>query len=323
MFAGSDETSQRLGHFYRLVADEFGCGFLNAGDHIVSSALDGIHLDAVRAAQAWTGRGGQSTRDVALSADSKLHALVRPPGDSFASAISSTAAQIDVELAQRQHQAYREALNQAGVAVEVLPPDERYPDSCFMQDPALVIGGKAIIARPGAASRLGEEALVAPLLRTRFETVELTPPATLEGGDVLVLPDHVYVGRSSRTNAAGVEQLRAALAPMPVDVIPVCGLLHLLSGVTYLGRQTLLAVDALAGSPEFAGMKVLVVPGEEAYACNVLALGDWVIAPAGYDKTISLLEANGFRVLPVPVSEFTKADGGVTCLSLLFEHQLD
>ena len=133
----------------------------------------------------------------------------------------------------------------------------------------------------GATSRLGEEGLVAPLLRAHFPTVELTPPATLEGGDVLVLPDHVYVGRSSRTNAAGVEQLRRGLAPMPVDVIPVCGLLHLLSGVTYLGRQTLLAVEAMAGQPEFAGMQVLVVPDNEVYVCNVLALSDWVIARPG------------------------------------------
>jgi dimethylargininase len=255
----------------------------------------------------------------AASGARQLHALVRPPGDSFASALSSTGAQIDARLAQQQHAGYCQALVQAGVEVEVLPADERYPDSCFMQDPALVIRGKAIIARPGAASRLGEERLMAPLLRQRFPAVELTAPATLEGGDVLVLPEHVYVGRSDRTNAAGIEQLRAALRPFPVDEIPVTGLLHLLSGVTYLGRNTLLAVGGMAGRPEFDGMNVLVVPDEEAYACNVLALGEWVVAPAGYDKTIALLEQNGFRVLPAPVSEFTKADGGVTCLSLIYE----
>lgn len=249
----------------------------------------------------------------------RLHALVRPPGDSFASAISSTGATIDARLAQQQHAGYCRALVQAGVEVEALPADERYPDSCFMQDPALVIRGQAIVARPGATSRLGEERLVAPLLRQRFPTVELAGPATLEGGDVLVLPDRVYVGRSDRTNAAGIEQLRDAVAPLPVDEIPVTGLLHLLSGVTYLGRNTLLAVAGMAGRPEFAGMRVVVVPDEEAYACNVLALGDRVVAPAGYEKTIALLEANDFQVLPVPVSEFTKADGGVTCLSLIYE----
>jgi dimethylargininase len=188
-----------------------------------------------------------------------------------------------------------------------------------MQDPALVVRGRAVIARPGAASRRGEEALVAPLLRERLPTVELVSPATLEGGDVLVLPDRVYVGRSDRTNAAGIEQLRAALYPLPVEEIPVAGLLHLLSGVTYLGRDTLLAVSSMAARPEFAGMNVLIVPDEEAYACNCLALGEWVVTPAGYPGVTALLEGAGFRTLPVPVSEFAKADGGVTCLSLLWE----
>ncbi len=249
----------------------------------------------------------------------RLHALVRAPGQSFAAAISSTGAAIDVKLAQEQHAAYCRALGQAGITVEALAPDERYPDSCFMQDPALVIAGQAIIARPGALSRRGEETLVEPVLRGRFPTTTaLQAPATLEGGDVLVLPHHVYAGLSDRTNAAGIAQLRAALAPLPVDEIPVSGLLHLLSGVTYLGRGTLLAVKEMAGRPEFQGMKVLVVPDDEAYACNVLALGDCVVAPAGYHKTIALLSAEGFEVLPVPVTEFTKADGGVTCLSLVY-----
>jgi len=202
--------------------------------------------------------------------------------------------------------------------VEVLPPDERYPDSCFMQDPAFVVDGKAIVARPGAASRRGEELLVAPLLEQHFPTVRIEAPGTLEGGDVLVLPDRVYVGDSDRTNRAGIEQLRAALHPLPVEAIPVQGLLHLLSGVTYLGRNTLLAVEALAGRPEFEAMQVLRVPAGEEYACNVLGLGETVIAPAGYGRTAALLAHHGFEVLAVPVGEFTKADGGVTCLSLIW-----
>jgi dimethylargininase len=246
-------------------------------------------------------------------------AFVRPPGDSFAQAISSTGEVIDVARAREQHAAYVAALRVAGVAVEELPPSEAFPDSCFMQDPALVVRGRAVIARPGATSRRGEEALVAPLLRERLPAVEIVPPGTLEGGDILVLPDRVYVGRSERTNADGIRQLRAALHPLPVEEIPVAGLLHLLSGVTYLGRNTLLAVREMAGRPEFAGMDVWVVPDEEAYACNALGLGDAVIAPAGYERTAALLREAGFRVLTVPVSEFAKADGGVTCLSLVWE----
>jgi dimethylargininase len=246
-------------------------------------------------------------------------AFVRQPGVSFAQAISSTGAVIDVARAREQHAAYVVALRLAGVAVEELPPSEAFPDSCFMQDPALVIGGRAVIARPGAASRRGEEALVAPLLREQLPTVEIVAPGTLEGGDVLVMPDRVYVGRSERTNAEGIRQLRAALHPLPVDEIPVGGLLHLLSGVTYLGRNTLLALREMAGRSEFAGMDVLVVPDEEAYACNALGLGDRVVAPAGYERTADLLRGAGFHVLTVPMSEFAKADGGVTCLSLVWE----
>lgn len=246
-------------------------------------------------------------------------AFVRPPGESFARAISSTGASIDVAVAREQHAAYRSALRIAGVEVTELPSSESFPDSCFMQDPALVVRGRAVIARPGAASRRGEEALVAPLLRERLPTVEIMPPATLEGGDVLVLPDRVYVGCSHRTNAEGIAQLRAALRPLPVDEIPVEGLLHLLSGVTYLGQNTLLATERMAQRPEFAGMDVLVAPDDEAYACNCLGMGEFVIAPAGYERTARLLEGVGFRVLRVPVSEYAKADGGVTCLSLIWE----
>ena len=139
------------------------------------------------------------------------YALVRPPGASFAQAISSSQAAIDVALAQAQHAEYRQALAEAGVTVEVLPPDERYPDSCFMQDPAMVIAGRAIINRPGAASRQGEEETLVELLAPRFPTTRIIPPGTLEGGDVLILPDRVVVGRSDRTNRAGIAQLVVAL----------------------------------------------------------------------------------------------------------------
>lgn len=245
------------------------------------------------------------------------HALVRPPGTSFVRAISSSQAAIDVPLAQAQHAEYCQALLAAGLQVEALPPDERYPDSCFMQDPALVIDGIAIIARPGAASRHGEEELVAQALTGRFPLAHIVPPGTLEGGDVLVLPDRVVVGRSARTNRAGVAQL-AAVAPRPVHEVPVRGYLHLLTAVTHLGGGMLLAVEGFEVPPALAGYPVLRVPAAEGYACNALGIGDKVILPAGYPRTAALLRAHGFEVLPVPTTEFAKADGGVTCLSLVW-----
>ena len=262
------------------------------------------------------------------------HALVRPPGASFAQAISSSQAVIDVALAQAQHAEYRQALAEAGVAVEVLPPDERYPDSCFMQDPAMVIAGRAIINRPGAASRRGEEGALVELLAARFPTTRIVAPGTLEGGDVLILPDRVVVGRSDRTNRAGIAQLVVALADLtsppwleglpnlsglaglPVLEAPVAGYLHLLSAVTHLGDGTLLAVEDFDLPPALAGFPVLRVPADEGYACNALGIGDKVILPAGYPKTAATLKAHGYDVLLVPTTEFAKADGGVTCLAL-------
>jgi dimethylargininase len=261
------------------------------------------------------------------------HALVRPPGASFAQAISSSQAAIDVALAQAQHAEYRQALSAAGVQVECLPPDERFPDSCFMQDPAMVIRGRAIINRPGAASRLGEEDALVELLAARFPTTRIVAPGTLEGGDALILPDRVVVGRSDRTNRAGIAQLVVALAgrgdltgsanlsglpDLPVLEAPVAGYLHLLSAVTHLGDGTLLAAEDFVLPPALAGFPVLRVPTDEGYACNALGIGARVILPIGYPKTAATLKAHGYDVLLVPTTEFAKADGGVTCLSLVW-----
>ncbi len=247
-------------------------------------------------------------------------ALVRPPGESFCRAISSSAAQIDVALARRQHAEYCQALRAAGLSVEVLPADERFPDSCFMQDPAVVIAGRAIIGRPGAESRRGEEAALIAALADRFPLHRIAAPGTLEGGDVLILPDRVVVGRSARTNAAGIAQLAVALSDtgLPVYAAPVEGYLHLLTAVTRLDDGSLLAVEGWPLPAPLAGLKVLAVPQAEAYAANVLAIGTRVIMPAGYPRVAAMLTAHGFEVLPVPMSEFAKADGGVTCLSLVW-----
>jgi len=248
------------------------------------------------------------------------HALVRPPGDSFRRAIRSNPAQIDVLLAQRQHAEYAQALAAAGLTVEALPPDERFPDSCFMQDGAVVIAGRAIIGRFGAESRRGEEDAVAAALAGRFPLSRISAPGTLEGGDVLVLPDRVVVGRSGRTNAAGIAQLAVALADagLPVYAAAVEGYLHLMTAVTYLGQGMLLAVEGWPLPAPLADLRVLYVPKAEAYAANVLAVGDKVVMPAGYGRTAAMLQALGFTVLPVPLSEFAKADGGVTCLALVW-----
>ncbi len=248
------------------------------------------------------------------------HALVRPPATSFTQALSSQHLPINLEIARAEHAEYCQALNAAGLAVEILAPDERYPDSCFMQDPALVIQEHAIIGRMGAPSRAGETELAAEALAARFPLSHITEPGTLEGGDVMVLPGRVLVGESARTNAAGIQQLRTILAPLglPVVSVPVSGYLHLLSAAEYVGENILLATPDFAAQPAFAGLDVIVVPPEEAYAVNVLAIGNNVILPAGYPRVAELLHARGLDLLPVPMSQFAAADGGVTCLSLVW-----
>jgi dimethylargininase len=247
-------------------------------------------------------------------------ALVRPPGASFAQALSHSPAAPDVRLAQAQHAEYCQALAAAGLAVEALPPNERYPDSCFVQDTAVVVGGRAVIGRLAAASRQGEEETVADRLASLFPADRIIPPGTLEGGDVLILPDRIIVGRSGRTNAAGVSQLVAALAPLgiPVYSVPVGSSLHLLTVMTYLGQNVLLAAEDARLPAVLTDLDVVRVPPTEAYAANALAANGCVILPAGYPATAAAVRGRGFTVLPAPMSEFATADGGVTCLSVVW-----
>src|SRR5581483_5051535 len=227
---------------------------------------------------------------------------------------------IDAELAQRQHAEYVAALRETGIQVERLDADERYPDSCFMQDPALVLAGIAILNRMGAPTRTGEPDLIADLLGERFETQRIYAPATLEGGDVLIVGERLIVGESGRTNMDGIEQLRAIVAPrgFHVESTPVCDFLHLSTAATYAGQGILLVHEDFPQTAVFANLKKILVPREEGYAANVLAIGDSVIMPAGYPKTSAQLRAYGFKLLEVPMSEFCKANGGVTCLSLIW-----
>jgi dimethylargininase len=247
---------------------------------------------------------------------------VRPPGHSFVRALSGQEPRPDIDavLARRQHAEYSAALSAAGAELIELPPDEAYPDACFVQDTAVFFGTLAVMARFGVESRQGEQDAVRQVVQGYRRLVGIQPPATLEGGDVLVIGPKVFVGLSARTNGGGFTQLRnlLELEGATVEILPVAQSLHLLSDCTYLGRGVLLATDAFAGNPAFAGLDVVRVPPEEAYAANALGVGEHAILPAGYPHTAALVRERGFEVLPVPLSEFAKADGGATCLSLLF-----
>jgi dimethylargininase len=252
-----------------------------------------------------------------------MRAIVRPPGGSFRDALSAQTPRptIDVERAQHQHAAYRDALRAAGVEVLELPPDDRFPDSCFVQDCAVIWEQVAVIARPGTPSRQGEEEAIRQVLvaRQTHRVVQVRPPGTLEGGDVLVLGSRVVVGISGRTNRAGLAQLREVLEPegAAVEGLLVPEGLHLLSGITHLGHGVLLATELYADAPVFGGLEVIRVPQEEAPAANALGIVSRVILPAGFPRTARLVAERGLEVVPVDLSEFAKADGGATCLSLM------
>jgi len=227
---------------------------------------------------------------------------------------------IQVDLARQQHAEYCAALQAAGAEVIALPPEEGYPDACFVQDTAVVWGPLAVVTRFGVPSRQGEQEAIRGLLQAHKRVVEIQPPATLEGGDVLAIGSYFFVGLSARTNRAGFAQLRDWLEPEGATVRPVAvpAGLHLLTGCSYLGRGVVLAAPAWVDLPIWAGLDVIAVPPAEAYAANALAVGACTILAAGCPQTAAQLRGRGFEVLPVSLSEFAKADGGVTCLSLPF-----
>ncbi len=259
----------------------------------------------------------------------RYHAFVRPPEEGFVHALGqqAEAAAIDLARAKAQHRLYVDALRDAGVTVQELPPAPGYPDACFVQDVVLLLPELAILARPAEPSRLGEVDLIRPHLPADLPVAAIEAPGTLEWGDVLRIGNVLYVGQSARTNAAATAQLRNLVTPLglTVEALPVPRGLHLLSGVNYLGTPAadpeaagvLVAWEDYAGLPQFAGLDVVVTPPAEEPAANCLALGNAIVVPAGYPQTAAALWHRGFRVLSVPIDEFAKAAGGVTCLSVI------
>ncbi|MCP4249447.1 MAG: dimethylargininase [bacterium] len=232
---------------------------------------------------------------------------------------------IDVGRAARQHGAYCACLERLGCEVVRLPAEADWPDSVFVEDAAVVVDELAVITRPGAASRRAETASIEAALRPYRPIRHLREPATLDGGDVLVVGRTIFVGLSARTNRAGLEQLGDLLGPHGYEVqgLPVTGCLHLKSACTCVGGNTLLInrnlLDAEAVATAFAGLDLIDVPTNEPAAANALPVGSTVLLPAGHPQTRTQLEARGFTVETVDLSELAKAEGALTCSSLVFE----
>lgn len=253
------------------------------------------------------------------------HVIVRRPCRAMVDGITSAPelGKPDYELALKEHDAYIEALKQCDVDVTVLEADERYPDSCFVEDPALITRACAIITNPGAESRNGEKFEIVDAVRKFFpeDRIEyIQAPGTLEGGDVMMVGDHFYVGRSARTNEEGIRQLTEILAKygMTCSEVPLEKVLHLKTGVNYLENNNMLVSGEFVTKPDFAQYNKVEIPEEEAYAANCIWVNDTVIVPEGYPAVLAAVQSLGYKTLLVDTSEYRKLDGGLSCLSLRF-----
>ena len=247
-----------------------------------------------------------------------IRALVREVPATFADALcaSSPDVPIDVALARAQHAAYCDALAACGVAIEQLPADDTSPDSVFVEDTAVVVNQRALITRPGAPSRRGETAAVFAALGPHVGLVQMDEPGTLDGGDVMLVGKTLYVGRSARTNADGIRQLANAFPSQRVEVLDLPpGVLHLKCICSPLGGDAVLLVE---GTVQLPHMDVVHVTPAEAYAANAVAVHGHVVMADGFPRTHDALAARGLVLHPVPVSEVRKADGSLTCQSIVF-----
>ncbi len=248
------------------------------------------------------------------------HAVVREPGRSVVGGIRSAPAAPSYEGVLKEHRAYVAALRAAGLEVDILPPLEAFPDSVFVEDPALVFPEGAILLRPGVASRLGEAEEMRGALNRHFSRVlELEGEEHADGGDVLVTADQVFIGLSKRTNRAGAEALagklgqfgrKARIAETPAAI------LHFKTASSLLDEETVMATRKMAESGIFSGLRVIVVPDGEEGAANFLRVNDVVFVGDRFPRTLDLLRKEGFDAKGLPVTEVAKLDAGLSCMSL-------
>ncbi len=229
----------------------------------------------------------------------------------------------DYDLALHQHDTYIAALKRCGVNVTVLPADELYPDSCFVEDPAVITRKCAIITNPGVESRNGEKDEIIGAIREFFSEDQIeciVSPGTLEGGDVMMVGDHFYVGRSARTNEEGIRQFIAILEKhgLTGSEVTLSEVLHLKTGVNYLENNNMLVSGEFVDKPDFEKYNRIQIPESEAYAANCIWVNGTVIVPEGYPAVEAAVRNAGYPVLLVDTSEFRKLDGGLSCLSLRF-----
>ena len=251
------------------------------------------------------------------------NAIVRRPGHSLVNGITSAPelGKPDYGLAIKQHDAYIEALKSCGVEVTVLQADERFPDSCFVEDVAVCTKNFAIIVKPGASSRRGEEKEIIEVIKKFYNNLEyIKKPGTLEGGDVMMVKNHFYIGLSKRTNREGAKQLIKALGKygMLGSIVEMSEMLHLKSGLAYLGDNVLIVAGEFINKVEFKKFNKILVDEDETYSANCIRVNNYVLVPAGYPKIKEKIEKAGFKTIVVDTSEYRKVNGGLSCLSVKF-----
>jgi dimethylargininase len=253
-------------------------------------------------------------------------ALVRKPGATFAAGLTTASAGApDVAQALGQHDRYCEALRRCGLSVLTAPTDDRYPDGTFVEDTAVIAGRMAVVTWPGAPTRQGEITSIEATL-ARYEDLErhrITPPGTVDGGDICQAGKHFFIGQSNRTNAEGARQLAAILAAYGytssvIDIRHTGSLLHLKSGMTFLGDNRMLVVPEVPVTAELGRHELVQVPAGEEYAANCIRVNDHVLVASGYPRLADMLGGLGYALIPLDTSEYRKMDGGLSCLSLRF-----
>ncbi|MDQ3474161.1 MAG: arginine deiminase family protein [Acidobacteriota bacterium] len=252
-------------------------------------------------------------------------AIVRKPAPNFSEGLTTASLGApDYEQALSQHQFYCEALERCGLLVTNLEPDHAYPDSTFVEDTAVVVGEVVVLTRPRAASRTDEVAIVAETLKQFFSRVEtIQDPGRLDGGDVCEAGSHYFIGISERTNETGARQLGQFLKTLGhtcsfIDIRGIDGLLHLKSGVAFLGDNRFVVIDSLARLKEFSDYQLVRVAEGEEYAANCLRINEHVLIAEGYSRLAETLASLGYQTIALNMSEFQKMDGGLSCLSLRF-----
>lgn len=248
--------------------------------------------------------------------------IVKRPCPSMVDGITSASlGKPDYEKALKQHDKYIEALEKCGVEVTVMEADNAFPDSCFIEDTAVLTKNVAIISNPGAKSRNAETIKVEEVLKKFYSNIErIKSPGTLDGGDIMMVGEHFYIGKSERTNDEGCRQFIEILEKNghTGSQVPLEEVLHLKTGVNYLENNNILVAGEFITNPAFSKFTHVIVTDDESYAANCIWVNDTVIVPEGYPKVQSNIEKLGYKVITVDTSEYKKLDGGLSCLSLRF-----